>query len=72
MKNKIQEELETAAKDKARPLWQRILAWIGWILAAGLAATYLPSCTTQQQSDAAAIHRLYHGITDSPCVIPSK
>lgn len=38
--DKIQGSLKDAAADKTRPNWQRILSWLGWIIAAGIATAY--------------------------------
>lgn len=38
--DKIQDGLKEAAADKTRPNWLRILAWLGWIAAAGVTAIY--------------------------------
>ncbi|SEH87649.1 hypothetical protein [Akkermansia glycaniphila] len=38
--DKAETTLEEIAKDTRRPHWQRILGWLGWIIAAGITAAY--------------------------------
>lgn len=38
--SKTTDKLKDTAADTTRPNWLRILAWLGWIAAAGITAIY--------------------------------
>lgn len=53
------------------PAWLR---WIVYAILAGLSTlgvTQIAGCTSSQQADAAAIHRLYHELTGTECALPT-
>lgn len=53
-------------------------AWLRWIVYAilatlvGAAAVKTTGCTSAQQADASALHRLYHELTGTECALPTN
>lgn len=52
-------------------------AWIRWIVYAilgglsTLGVSQIAGCTSAQQADASALHRLYHELTGTECALPT-
>ena len=66
-------DLTAWAKDHTNSL----PAWLRWIVyailaaLAGLGVVKTTGCTSAQQADAAALHRLYHEMTGTECALPT-